>query len=282
MLQDFGGLLIHKADGPIADGEHVIDPEPYLRQALELFRQRYGDEHVTVAFAVENLAHMYAVRGEVERAEAIGNECLELFRRTGAPQVLVGPLHLLSGIKISKGEYAEAEAFAREALDVARSHIGSNHPDMAAALLLFAEVKMLRGDYVEAETSVKSALEIQQRSLPEGHASITDSEIILGQILTRTNQAAHGETYLRRALEQRIRAIDGDHWQIAEAKGALGENLLAQRRYAEAEPLLLESRHTFNSRFGPNAPRTQEVARRLDTLYATWNKPAASTSPAPR
>jgi Tetratricopeptide repeat len=61
---------------------------------------------------------------------------------------------------------------------------------------------------------------------------------------------------------------------IAASEGALGECLTTQRRYAEAEPLLLRSYATMKGVQGERGPLTLEAVRRLATLYQSWGKSA--------
>ncbi len=64
------------------------------------------------------------------------------------------------------------------------------------------------------------------------------------------------------------------HFWVAVANSALGECLTTQKRYAEAEPLLVESYTILNSRLGQRDPRTKEALGRLVELYDLWGKPA--------
>jgi hypothetical protein len=49
--------------------------------------------------------------------------------------------------------------------------------------------------------------------------------------------------------------------------------MTAQRRYAEAEPLLTEGYNGLASSLGPKHPRTVEANQRLVHLYDAWRKP---------
>lgn len=74
MLQDLGGLLRWKGDTAAA--------EPVLREALEVFRRRYGEEHPAVAVSLHRLGAMYAALGDLDRAEAMLREAIERHRRS--------------------------------------------------------------------------------------------------------------------------------------------------------------------------------------------------------
>ena len=53
-------------------------------------------------------------------------------------------------------------------------------------------------------------------------------------------------------------------------RGALGECLTAQKRFGEAEPLLLQSYRSLNESQGPGNPRTRLALQRLAALYEKW------------
>lgn len=53
----------------------------------------------------------------------------------------------------------------------------------------------------------------------------------------------------------------------------LGECLTAQQRYAEAEPLLLESYPVLKAKLGEQHARTVDALRRLVALYEAWGQP---------
>ena len=106
----------------------------------------------------------------------------------------------------------------------------------------------------------------------------------LGLILNETGRSRQGETYLRQALDIRTRLLPNGHQLIGISEGALGECLTAQKRYTEAEPLLLRSYTVMKSSVGEQDPRTEEALGRLAKLYKAWAKPAnaARYQPVPR
>jgi hypothetical protein len=61
---------------------------------------------------------------------------------------------------------------------------------------------------------------------------------------------------------------------VALVSGALGECLTIQKRYAEAEPLLIQSYKTLKSVQVPGSPTRIEARDRLASLYAGWGKPS--------
>jgi tetratricopeptide (TPR) repeat protein len=137
MLQDLGGTLAQQGN---ADGE------PMLNEALELFRRRYGEDHITVVETFNRFGIMYEARGELDRAQAMFEQTLARAKRL--PEVQATPttaeaLGALGRIHQKKGEYAEAEDLYMEALDLQRKSAGDNQPVFANTLMGFAALHSL-------------------------------------------------------------------------------------------------------------------------------------------
>jgi len=92
-------------------------------------------------------------------------------------------------------------------------------------------------------------------------------------ILNKMGRPRDAEASVRQALEIRTRLVPPGHRLIASTKAALGESLRLQKRYVEAEPLLIESYNILKSTAGEQNPRTKEARQSLKALYQDWHKP---------
>jgi len=97
-------------------------------------------------------------------------------------------------------------------------------------------------------------------------------------ILAKTGQAQEGEKILREAVKIRTESLPKEHYWVAQANSALGECFTIEKRYNEAEPLLLESYETLKSSQGASNPRTQIALQRLITLYENWGRSDAANA----
>lgn len=97
-------------------------------------------------------------------------------------------------------------------------------------------------------------------------------------ILSKTGQPQEGEKILREAVKIRTDLLPKGHYWVALANSALGECLTIEKRYDDAEPLLLESYETLKSSQGANNPRTQIALQRLITLYENWGRSDAASA----
>ncbi len=86
-------------------------------------------------------------------------------------------------------------------------------------------------------------------------------------ILAKTGQPQEGEKILREAVKIRTDLLQKGHYWIALANSALGECLTIEKRYTEAEPLLIESYNDLKASQGERHPRAVEALQRIVELY---------------
>jgi hypothetical protein len=77
-------------------------------------------------------------------------------------------------------------------------------------------------------------------------------------------------------VKLRAENLPEKHFMSALSKGALGEVLSSQKRFAEAEPLLVSSYQDLKQSQAANSPRIRTALQRLVTLYEQWGKPEAA------
>ena len=170
------------------------------------------------------------------------------------------------------GKYEDAEAFILQALELRTRIYGDDHPAVATALYNLGNVaRHLRGAEVAAE-HYRRALAIQERRLVPSHYDTTRSRYRLGQMLYRQNKLAEAEQLFKQAMiDFRSKppvniAVRGN----AAARSA-AQCLIHQRKFEEAEALLLEAFQLAQTRFKDTAEATV-LASSFVQLYEAWGK----------
>ncbi len=188
---------------------------------------------------------------------------------------MAASLSNLGAVLIKKGSYSHAEPFVREGLELRRKMLGDAHPDTAMSLFRLSDLLYRKGDYQGAEASARESVQVfkQAFTAPKDSIYFANPVMELGLVLNKTGRSREAETYLRESLEIRVRLLHQGNQLIAASEGALGECLTAQKRYAEAEPLLRPSYATMKDVQGERGPLTLEAVRRLVALYQSWGKP---------
>jgi hypothetical protein len=103
----------------------------------------------------------------------------------------------------------------------------------------------------------------------------------LGRLRLLQAKYAGAELPLREAYHN-YEKMDPDNWQRYYAQNLLGASLAGQRKYAEAEPLLLVGYQGMLLRQASIAaddrPKLQEAGAWVVRLYHDWGKPEKATS----
>jgi serine/threonine protein kinase len=180
-----------------------------------------------------------------------------------------------------------AEADVREVLGLTYLNCGA--PDKAVAQYerALALREAIQGDGSAGTAACRNQLAVAYRLAgkadeasrlfehhpnSQGHAA---SLAARGATLLLEGKPADAELKLRECLTLRKR-IEPDAWTTFEAESMLGEALAAQKKYAEAEPLLVSGYQGLKSREeaipAVDRPRLARALDRLITLYEAWGK----------
>jgi hypothetical protein len=94
--------------------------------------------------------------------------------------------------------------------------------------------------------------------------------------LIQQGKWTEAESVLRESLAIRERN-EPDEWTAFSSRSMLGGSLLGQKKYIEAEPLIVSGYEGLKDREArippPWKPRLTEAAERLVKLYEDWGKP---------
>ncbi len=250
--------------------------EPLMLEAVDLARKHYGNDHMTVGVAYDGLGVMYEGHGELDKAEAEYQQALDVFNRSSeaSSSTRITTLVNLSSVLGKRQKYQEAERLLGQALDLFRTSPDRNEFYLGKILRQSALISSAKHDYATAEEQAKKSIDMARRA----STGLTSQDVLaeslddLGLILINSGKPARAEPYLREALTIRRTINSKGHPQVAAASGLLGECLTKQKRYREAEPLLIESYNDVKSSPGAQGPVTIETQRLLK-LYEAWGKP---------
>jgi serine/threonine protein kinase/tetratricopeptide (TPR) repeat protein len=254
------------------------DAEAAQRDALAIQREERGPEHLETAASLSNLGDILRVEGKLAEAETVEHEAIGLLKKAlgGDHQLLAVAIDVLGNILRDEGKLVQAEASQRETLAMRRKVLASDHPDIAQSLNDLAGVLRAQGRPEEAEPLYREALGRRRKLLGNEHRDTIESLAGLAGLLQERGKLIDAETLAREGLSLCGKRLSDD-WRIFDSRARLGGILLAQRRYADAEPLLLagydglkqrEERIPANSR-----RRLKETARQLAQLFDAIARP---------
>ena len=174
----------------------------------------------------------------------------------------------LAELLLEQGRLDEAETLFTRSFEV-RDRILHDSLFALASREGLARVAAARGDLAGAEATLRQILDARRHSdLPPG-LPLAATLLALGEVLLARGQAVAARTFPARGPPFAPGEFEPRHKDVAAVRGVLGASLVAQRRYAEAEPLLVESLAGLRGR---SAVADQAEAR-LVRLYEAWGRP---------
>jgi tetratricopeptide (TPR) repeat protein len=247
-------------------------------RTLEIRRRLLGPEHLDTLTSMNNLALVYDDQGKYAQAEALHSQTLEVKRRVLGPEHTntLTSMNNLALVSYHQGKYAEAESLFSKTLEIRRRVPGPEHPDTLGTLSDFASMYQRQGKYELAETQAAQVLAGRRHALGSEHPDTMASAADLALAYESQGKFVNSEALAREAFEF-DRKKQPDDWQRFRAESLLGASLAGQKKYAEAEPLLLEGYQGMlarKDRMGlPEWYHLDRAREWLIQLYQAWGKP---------
>src|SRR5262249_14002926 len=126
----------------------------------------------------------------------------------------------------------------KKVLDLQRKTMGFDHRDALVTRNYLGLLYEREGRYHDAEAMFTNLLEARRRGLGTRHAATIKVLVSLGAVQLEQQRYSAAEPVLREALAWYEDTKSND-WSRYHCQSLLGACLSGQRRYAEAEPLLL-------------------------------------------
>ena len=255
------------------------ESEALYTRLIALGPRVLGPEHREVFVNQMNFARDTPRPGPVRAGRAA------LSREHGGPSADRGPgrssaitvLSNLGELNRDWGRYEAAETLLKQAVQAEQRVYGPDHPSTLWTVWKIAEMDRDRGRLVEAGASFRRCIEGYLKAQgPEG-LEVATLRADLGLNELRRGEPAQAEPLFREALVVYDKSMP-ENWRRFEIRGQLGESLAAQRKFAEAEPLVVGGYEGLTARRKHVTvdawPRLPDAGRRIVRLYEAWGKSA--------
>jgi len=263
---------LYASEGRFAEAEALY------RQTLETETRVFGPEHPDTILTAAYVAQQYVFQGKFADAETLEKQTLETSQRVLGPNhpFTVFCLHLLGNTYAARGEYPRAETFYNQALDGWRRVLGPAHPNTFNAYADISSMYQQEAKYALAEDSASKALAGRRRAFGSEQADTMSSAADLAAVYILEGKFADSEPLAREAVAF-DRNQGTESWERFRAESILGASLTGQRKYQEAEPLLVEGYTGMlarKERIGvPDRYNLDRAHKWLVRMYVDWGKP---------
>jgi len=235
----------------LQDEGKLSEAEDAFREALALDKRMLPDGHLAIAVDLNNLARVLRDLGKLAEAEEMVREALARFQKLYGEEHpdVAWSLAILGNLLRNEGKLAEAETAGRQALKMRRKLLGNGNPDVGDSLKLLAGVLSDEGKLDEAEILAREDLALQRRLFDDHNPKVATSLANLARVLYRRDMFAEAALLVQECLQICEQKQPND-WQTFSAKSLLGGILLRQKKYVEAEQLLLSGYEGMKQRDG--------------------------------
>ena len=267
-----GVAVVYQMQGKYAQAE------PLESKVWEAQRRVLGEEHLFTLNTANHLASVYADQGKYDQAEALYGRTLETQRRVlGAehPETLI-TMSGLAGAYRKHGNFARAEPLYTKTLEIQSRVLGEDFRDTRATMFNLAELYRLEGKYARAEPLFTKVLETRRRVVGAEHPETLATMNGLAALYLDEHKYAQAEALAREALAC-FERVGSRAWERYDSQGLLGASLAGQKKYAEAEPLLLAGYAGMVEREATvpavNRLIQENAASWIVRLYREWGAP---------
>jgi Na+-transporting methylmalonyl-CoA/oxaloacetate decarboxylase gamma subunit len=294
--------------------QEAVEKERKAQDEAARFKGRFHQSEATWKAAIQEFRHAQAAAEDARRSEEATKAILDFFKKTllsaGRPGDGSLPAAFWAGgqgsdVTLRKaldstesqvaGAFADrplAEAAIREMLGLGYLNVGEAaqavRQSERALALREATQGAAHADAAACRNQLAIAYRLANRTTEAGrlfdrepdsavHASALAAR---GSMLLLEKKPAEAELRLRECLTIRRKIQPGD-WTTFDTESILGEALLVQKRFADAEPLLLSGYDGLRRRADAippgDQPRLTQAIERLVRLYEAWGKPDKAT-----
>jgi serine/threonine protein kinase/tetratricopeptide (TPR) repeat protein len=252
-----------------------------FKELLDYYIAQRRADHPDTLTIKNNLALMYMHQGKYDQAEPLFQEALagQTTKLAADHPATLRSKHNLAWLYQAQGRYDRAETLHKEALAGRTAKLGADHPDTLVSKNNLAELYRVQGKFDLAEPLLQEALAGRTAKLGADHPDTLTSMNNLAALYNAQGKYDRAEPLLRDCLTLGVQK-QPDSWTTFDTQSLLGGSLLGQKKYADAEPLLLSGYEGLKQRENTipaiDKGRLTEVLERLVQLYdATGQKDKA-------
>jgi tetratricopeptide (TPR) repeat protein len=231
---------------------------------------------------LDALATVLRDQAKLAEAEARLREGLKLARAEAGDPSQETPnyglmSHHLAEVLRREKSFLEARSTAQESVAAYRRHPQWPLNEAQHAARVLEAVLNDMGDYAGVETLYRNHLQDLRASLPSDDPNLAAAAAQLVLALLTGHKFNEAEPLARECLEIREKQLPDD-WRTFNTRSLLGESLMGQKKFEQAEPLLLSGYEGIKQREAAipevGKVRLKEAIRRLVQLYEETGRPA--------
>jgi serine/threonine protein kinase/tetratricopeptide (TPR) repeat protein len=248
-----------------------------LETTLKLQESELGPDHPETLLTRHNVACAYLDTGRTADAIKLHEETLKVRESKLGPDH-PGTLQSRNNLAcdyLAAGRTSEAIALHEANLKLQEPKLGPDHPDTLSTRNNLARAYQDAGRLTDALPLFEDTLKRRKGKLGPDHPHTLTTFNNLARAYLGARRWADAETTARECLGIREKKQPDDWWRF-HTMSQLGAALAGQKKFAEAEPLLLQGYDGLKAReakiVASQKKKLAEAAARIVKLYEAWGK----------
>jgi hypothetical protein len=247
----------------------------FHKQAYQLYEKLLGENHLSVANTLNNLALLYKVQYQYKEALPLYLRSLAIKEQQlgeNHPDVATSLNNLALLYEEIQSCYKKAVPLYQRSLAIRKQQLGENHPDTGSSYGNSAGVLEATGDYKKALIYRKKALEIHENNFGENHPNVATSLNNLAGLYDMQGCYKEALPLYLRALVIDEKVYGKEHPDVAIDLNNLAVLYKNQSRYSEALPLCLRALAILKKNLGTEHPDTKMVTENYSWLLGKMSE----------
>lgn len=263
--------VLHQAGFSLYHQQQYDKAAELLDKALSVDVALKGRQHPDICADLEGLGTVLWAGGQMERAEAAFQGCLDLQHEifTRDNPVTAPILNSLAVIRQHLEKKEEAEATFKECLRILTQAHGEGHPTIASCLSNLALLYEATERVEEALRMANRALEINRSVYGETHPDVANDLNTIALLHERAGDKESAEAAFRESLDIRRRLFGEEHTETAQSYCNLALLLSGTEKTEEATALYEQGLTIYEALLGPNHPLMESALDNYMVLLAT-------------
>jgi eukaryotic-like serine/threonine-protein kinase len=241
-------------------------------ETLRLQKANLPADHADIGATMIDLAFVYQHLRRLDEAVALVNETIQVAKAKFGPyhSSTLHSMHNLASVYRSAERWDEALSLYQQTRELYKAKVRPDHHAVLTIALQMADIHEHRGNFAEAERLLIDLVAVRKKRDGPNHPETAAALKRLGLHYVKRQQYAEAEPWLRECLAIHLEQSP-ESWLTFSTKTKLGAALLGQKKYTEAEPLLLQGYEGLALQ-NAAALETKEAQNWLSELYEAWGR----------
>ncbi len=266
-LNDYGSMITNAG---YYDSAAVM-----FKRALKIYALHDKEKGQKEAITINNLAVAMHHQNKVDEAEKYYLEAKDVLTKLygiNRPEI-ASIFNNLAFIYLDNKKYEQSEKAFEKAYEIKLALLGENHPSVGLAFINMGMLYCIEEKYDEADIPLHKAINLFLKTGATKDPLLAFAYYWLGRVYLESNKLTKSEKEFRNSLRIREEIFPEEDHRIWSVKGELGVCLVEQKKYFEAEKLLIGSLNFYLNDKNKDMKKITRYTKYSAVLYKELGNP---------